>query len=347
MDVVAVSKVPLLPSFSKVESEVEKKLYWESLLQDWKLPKHIKHFPGSHPVSIEEKDLKSIHENRNDFLVSLKTDGTRYIMYMTFRPESESPVTLLIDRAKNMYEIETWANKEYYFGTILDGELVWKLPNETQSTFLVFDVIKVKGIMKTDISYSQRLECIRSIIYEDDIMIDDDDTTRLESHIEECDKIVSMNNLSDLVLKSKSFAPLSCLQKVWNDRNFSSYRNDGLIITKNMSYYKHGSDRSTFKWKPTCSIDIVTKSNDIYANSNNSDELVKIKKVLDYTLVLEKNRMDYNSDQVIECDIKLSDKTIFLFPMRTRSDKCAPNTVKTIESTVKGFVQNISFNSLI
>ncbi len=91
----------------------------------------------------------------------------------------------------------------------------------------------------------------------------------------------------------------------------------------------------------------MTKSNDIYANSNNSDELVKIKKVLDYTLVLEKNRLDYNSDQVIECDIKLSDKTIFLFPMRTRSDKCAPNTVKTIESTVKGFVQNISFNSLI
>ena len=344
MEVVAVSKVPLLPSYSKVESEFEKKLYWESLLQDWNLPKHIKHFPGSHPVSIEEKDLESIKQNKNDFLVSLKTDGTRYIMYMTFRPGTQSPVTLLIDRAKNIYEIETWANKEYYFGTILDGELVWKLPNETQSTLRVFDVIKVKGVMKTDTTYSQRLECIRSIIYDGDIMIDDES---LESLIEECDKIVSMNNLSDLDLKSKSFAPLSCLEKVWNDRNLSPYRNDGLIITKNMNGYKHGSDRSTFKWKPTCSIDIMIKSNDLYANSNNSDELVKIKKILDFTLVLEKNRMDYISDQVIECDIKLSDKTILLFPMRTRADKSSPNTVKTIESTVKGFIQNISFYRLV
>ena len=345
MEMIAISKKPLYPSYSKIESEAEKQIYWDSLLKDWNLPKHIKHFPGSHPISIEEKDLDFIRDNKEDYLASLKSDGVRYIMYMTFRPGLEdSPITLLIDRAQNMYEIEVWANMEYYYGTILDGELVWKLPDETQSTYLVFDVIKLKGVMKSNISYKERLECINSIIFDDNIR--DGDVERIELLIEECDKIVSMNNLNNLIIKSKNFAPIIYLEKIWNDRKTSLYRNDGLILTKNNNTYKHGSDRSTFKWKPTCSIDVIINSGNVLCNSNSSSELVKITKILDRPIFLEKNKLDYNKNQIVECDIKINNKKISLFPMRTRIDKSTPNTLKTIESSVKGVLQNIPFERL-
>ena len=236
-DIVPISTLPLIPSFSKITREDEKKMYWNSLIKDWKLPKHIQHFPGSHPISIERKDLEFLKRYENDFLVSLKSDGVRYILYMTFRPNTQNPVCLLIDRSRNMYEVEIWASEEYYKGTIIDGELLWNLPDESTTTFLAFDIIQLKGENFKKKLYADRLICLDTIIHNNE---GKNTSEEIEDIIEENDKIVAMNNLYNLNIKAKRFTQLNMLYKLWQDRTTTWYRHDGLIFTRNNDEYKLG-----------------------------------------------------------------------------------------------------------
>ena len=139
------SVLKLQPSQAILEDEDEKKYYWDVVLQYWKLPAIFKHFPGPNPVSLERNDFDRL--KNEDFLAALKTDGVRYLLVLTTKPNSTEPISLMIDRALNMYEIEIWANEEYFYnGCLLDGELVWSTSEELQ--FIIFDVVIFKGIFK-------------------------------------------------------------------------------------------------------------------------------------------------------------------------------------------------------
>ena len=340
---VPISTLPLIPSFSKLTKENEINIYWNKLISDWMLPKHVNHFPGSHPISLERKNLPFLKKKEGDFLVSLKSDGVRYILYMTLRPNTETPVCFLIDRSKNMYEIEVWAPEDYYKGTIIDGELLWNLSCDNTTTFLAFDVVKYKGIMCTKNSYSERLKILEQIILEEQC----DTKEEVESIIEEKDKIVSMNNLYNMKLKAKMFTPLNMLYKLWEDRNTTCYRHDGLIFTKNMDEYKHGSAKnSVFKWKPYYSIDVIVKTGLIYANSKDSEDLVKCETILGRNLVLLENKINFKNSDVLECDVRKEGNSFYLFPMRVRLDKKFPNTIQTIESSCTGLLDNVTIDEL-
>lgn len=341
---VPISTFPLVPSFSKLTKEEEKDVYWEKLINDWMLPKHIKHFPGSHPVSLERKDLEFLKKNQDDFLVSLKSDGVRYILYMTLRPNTNTPVCFLIDRSRNMYEIEVWAPEEYYNGTIIDGELLWNLNNENTTTFLAFDLVKFKGKMYTKQPYTRRLQTLNDIIFDDDTA---HTLEEIEDIIEEKDSMVSMNNLYNLKFKAKRFTSLNMLYVQWNDRHSTVYRHDGLIFTKNKDEYKHGSaNYNTFKWKPCYSIDVVINNEEVYINEHNTDGLLKLDCILDRKISIIKNKIVFNENDVLECDIKLKNEVFELFPMRTRADKKYPNTLKTIISACTGLLDNVTIDEL-
>jgi len=341
--VVAISTLPLIPSLSKISSVEEKESYWNSLINDWGLPSHIKHFPGTHPVSMERKDLGYLKETQHDFLVSLKSDGVRHIMYMTFRPgTNRQPVCLLIDRARNMYEIEVWANEDYYNGTIIDGELLWILPEETQTKYLAFDIIKLKGELTSKINYSKRLRILDDIIYNNQSQTTTEE--ELDNIIEEQDKLISKNNMYNLTMEAKRFTPLNMISKLWSDRLTTMYRHDGLIFTKDNEQYKLGSgNKCVYKWKQNYSIDVLVNNTDVYANCNASEKLIKIEKIFDIPVVLIENKIHYNNDDIIECDLHFNEK-IELFPMRKRNDKPVPNTLKTIESACTGLLDNITID---
>ena len=343
-EMVPISTLPLVPSFSKITKDEEKDKYWFMLLKDWQLPKHIKHFPGSHPISIERKDLEYLKKNESDFLVSLKSDGVRYILYMTYRPETDSPVCLLIDRARNMYEIEIWGSEDFYKGTIIDGELLWNLPNESTTTFLAFDILQLKGENMKNKTYSERLVVLENIIFNNVFSKSVED---IENEIEENDKIIAMNNLYNLTIKAKHFTPPTMLPILWKDRLNSQYRHDGLIFTKNLDEYKLGSaENSIYKWKPCYSIDVVIKENKIYCNSFKTSTLECIENILEHKIELTKSKLNFTENDIVECDVQKNGNTLQLFPMRVRLDKDFPNTMKTIVSSCEGVVNKVTIEEL-
>jgi hypothetical protein len=336
----------LVPSYSVIELEAEKDLYWNALVRDWGLAEGIRHFPGSHPVSINQENLSFFSNHSDNIMVSLKSDGVRHIMYMTLRHgTTDQPMCILIDRARNMYEIEVWGESSFFEnGTILDGELLWKLPNEDMLTFLIFDVIRVRGTFMTCQPYDVRLNTIYKLLQSDMDASDDE----IENIIMENKTIIARNNINGLRFEMKQFLPAHMTQKLWDERSQQYYRNDGIIFVKSDEGYCLGTATNhTYKWKPQQSIDVrIDAKGFIWANHNNNDKNVKITKVNNKNITVISNKMEYSFSDIVECEIKFVDDTFELFPIRKRSDKLAANTRKTIESTCAGIQCWVSLSDI-
>jgi len=337
----------LQPSCAPITNYDERRHYWKSLLQKWRLPSNVNHFPGANPVSIDRSAFTTLRTT--DLVVALKTDGVRYILFMTTKNNSSEPISIMIDRTLNMYEIEVWANEEFYYkNSIFDGELVWS--DDDQMQYIVFDVILLKGMRCVEMCYKERLQVINnSILYADS---DTDNDVIVEQRVAEEDKIIARNNDFNLQILPKICVQSTQICELWNNRKKCSHRNDGLILTFNNYHIDTGTSKSVFKWKPSHSIDIKCYFSTewrFYANANASDEEVELSTLfklrVDNTLKLL-DMLQPKQKCVIECIINVVGDEIVLVPERERTDKKAANTVKTIKATVVNAEENISIKEL-
>lgn len=351
MTTIVTPVLKLQPSNTTINDFDEKSYYWNTLLKYYKLPAKFQHFPGPNPVSLEKQNFQRLQEH--DFLAALKTDGIRYLLMLTTKPNSTEPISLMIDRVKNMYEIEIWANEEFFFnGCLLDGELVWSNNNDLQ--FVIFDLITLKGIDCINKTYRDRLNIISShVLCMDDTLNDD----AVEQIVSEEDKFCARNNSFNLQIFPKMCVPKTRICELWKGgRSNCSHRNDGLILTLNESPVHTGTSQYIYKWKPSHSIDVKcyfqNKKWSFFGNSNDSDDEI------DISMQIGELKTQVNLDSkllhmlenkhcvVLECLVTILDDEVILNPERERSDKKAANTMKTILATIKNAVENIQIEEL-
>lgn len=346
---VVTSCFKLQPSSALLDDDDEKKFYWSILLEYWQLPPTFKHFPGPNPMSLEKKDFRRI--NNEDFLVALKTDGVRYILLMTTKPNSTEPISIMIDRTLSMYEIEIWANEEFFYnGCLLDGELVW---NNDKLQFIVFDVVRLKGIDCIHKNYRDRLQIIHNHILCIDPTLDDETT---ETLVSEEDKLCARNNAFHLEITPKMCVSKQQLLDIWNGRKHVSHRNDGVILTKNNVNIHTGTSTNILKWKPLQSIDIkcIYKDNQwtLFANENSSGDEINIShQIGENDVHLQSSKLlemlQRKGKCVVECLITIEADRILLIPERERTDKKTANTIKTMISTIENAREQIEIDELI
>lgn len=351
MSTVVTQLKALCPSMSPIHEEFEQQYFWNTMLQYWRLPQHIKHFPGANPMSIEQSDFERL--KNDDFLAALKTDGVRYILLLTCKPNSSDPIAIMIDRAKNMYEIEIWANEDFFtHGTLMDGELVWE---NDMLVYITFDVMLAKGVQCSHLSYRERLQILHNTIL---CVSSSHSDESIESMISEESKLLARNNEYNLSVIPKKCVPKAQLKTLWEERTGCCHRNDGIIFTLNNSGVETGTSPSVLKWKPAHSIDIyldrhADDSWKILCNTNTSNELIDISSsVSDLQVQLVENKLIETIEQrfpcIVECVITVRDgTTLVLVPERERSDKVAPNSLKTIIATIRNELENISSADLI
>lgn len=342
----------LQPSNTTIQDMDEKKYYWSVLLQYYKLPKSFSHFPGPNPVSLERKNFDSLKSD--DFLAALKTDGVRYLLMLTTKPNSTEPISLMIDRVNNMYEVEIWANEEFFFnGCLLDGELVWNTNNDLQ--FIVFDVILLKGTNCINKTFRERLDIISNhVLCMDDAM----NCEAVEQIVSEEDKFCARNNAFNLQVLPKICVPKTRICDLWRSGRLNcSHRNDGIIFTLNDSPIHTGTSKFIYKWKPSHSIDVKCYFQhgewSFYGNSNNSDDEIEISKSIEEyitTIDIQSSKLlsmlEGKLACVVECLLSVEDKKVILHPERERSDKKAANTMKTITATINNARENIQVEEL-
>jgi hypothetical protein len=347
----------IVPSSTQITDAEEQQYYVAQLLSIWGYRKHINHFPGCNPVPVDRETLH--HLGMHEYVVAYKTDGVRYMLLLTLRPDG-APIALMIDRALIMYEIEVWGNEHFFTkGTLLDGELTWDSLEERSLVYLVFDLIAAGGERYVHHSFADRLQVIHNTIF------------RVWNRSIDIQQCVSEENR--IVCQQVAPVPIQFLPKhivhaanvddLWRRRRESPYRMDGLLFTRKDAKVSSGSSLTMLKWKTDATIDLACSGGDsvnaLFMNSDSRPDLVPLLHLThcSFTLVANKITQHASTPQpsgvcIIEYSVNATraapDATVAvtLVPVRERLDKNSPNSVKTVDKTIRGTLDVVTFAEL-
>ena len=336
--VVVVSK-RLVPSHSKLTDAREVNGYWTRLMELWNIrgrrATSSTFHPGCNPRSISKKLAPRLNARR--YHICLKSDGVRYILLLTTRlGRRDEGIALMIDRSRNMYEVEVAAPEEHFLkGTVLEGELVWKQPDERTMTYYVFDAIVVQGETMTTRPFEQRLNTATSLTRFSSELRNEADARILETQsivLAQFDPCVDM--------KPKTFVDRVFATRLWNERNDSEHRVDGIIIQAMDAAYTIGTaeDDSVFKWKEHSTIDLRGIPPDLHTADAPLPTHVCGRRV-----VLQPSRVAATCEgDVVEYHIDITEDEVRLMPVRTRPDKTSANGLRVVTATVEDVIHAIA-----
>ncbi|KAG6004311.1 hypothetical protein E4U21_001170 [Claviceps maximensis] len=208
------------------------------------LGRHQTGFPGAQPVSFARQHLEELQ--KQDYYVCEKSDGIRYLFYLT-ADEEGAEAHYLIDR-KNDYWFITNRNlhfplennaQSFHTKTLVDGELVWdSLPDgKKEPRFLVFDCLVMDGNKLMDRTLDKRLAYFKERLY----------TPYKKLFREYPDEL----RFQPFFVEMKPFQLAYGIEMMFKQvlPNLR-HGNDGLIFTCRNTPYKHGTDPHILKWKP-------------------------------------------------------------------------------------------------
>lgn len=327
----SVSK-PLVPSKSIVDVAAERKHYWKDLLQAWgvrtgtRKAESATFFPGANPCSVSRNSLPP---REHPLVLGLKSDGVRYALFLTTRMGTHvAPIALMIDRAHNMYEVEVLAPEDFFLhGTLLEGELVWKQPDESTLLFLVFDALRVAGRSLLSLPFVERLaEAVRVTRWSEEA---GDDVERI---VADTGSIALVHFDPPVAMRPKRFVDRKHAARVWAERSDAEHLVDGLVLHRADAPYVHGTATdAVYKWKPTHTVDLAGPTMRAADGPLPPTLCGRTIKVLDSRV-----RAD-GEDDVAEylVDVAASTDVVTLFAMRTRPDKRVANGLHVVEATVR------------
>ena len=336
----------LVPSHSLVDDPEERLYYWKALLTAWNVRDRGRvespsFFPGSNPMSLSRSDLATF--SCHPHLIAHKSDGVRYALFLTTRPYSEKddpkPVALMIDRARNMFEVEVLASDKHFTeGTILEGELVRRPSTDDQTMlFLVFDAVCIRGASFLGSPFVQRLAAAeRCVRWSEEISAD----STPESRVAETGGIALVHFHPPVIMRAKRFVDAIYASSVWSSRADAGHRVDGLVIHRSDMAYVSGAARgSIYKWKPEHSIDLTGIAGALRAaDALLGDKILGRSVQVDTSCIVAEH-----DDSVIEYHVDVhSPGVVRRFGMRRRTDKKTANAMRVIESTIRDAIEALS-----
>lgn len=183
---------------------------------------------------------------RRSYYVCEKTDGIRYLLYLT-KDEHNIETVYLIDRKNDYYFIQgrnlhfprDGEESAFHVDTIIDGELVMdRQPDGSEMpSFLVFDCLVLDSMVLMERPLDKRLAYLQQNIYKpyNKLFKKYPDELRFQAF--------------KLVMKDMQFS--YGITKMFNEVLPSlTHGNDGLIFTCRETAYKCGTDEHILKWKP-------------------------------------------------------------------------------------------------
>ena len=332
----------LVPSHSEVDDAAEHAHYWQELMRAWGAPLRNVHrphyFPGCHPCSLSRSSVTSL--GRSPYLVTLKSDGVRYALFLTTRPgKDRAPVALMVDRSRHMYEVEVIAPEAYFTrGTVLEGELVWRQPDEQQLVFLVFDAVRVSGELVTAHTFAQRLDAVERCT-RFSVEIAALDAADAENRVLEVDAIALTHFAPHVDMRPKQFVDRAHAAQLWHARSGAEHRVDGLVLQRADAPYCFGTSRggAALKWKERVTVDLVGEADALRAADGPITSALEGRQ-----LVVAPSRIVGSGDTVVEYHVRVTKATVTLFALRTRPDKTTANGLTVVSAAVRDVVEAIT-----
>lgn len=304
----------------------------------WKLKSCKKYVPCASPSSLFRKDIQE-HLFSKPYVVSAKCDGIRaFLLLGNFNDKTNEEYGVFLDRAYNVYKVQTFADPRFYDGTFLDGEVVFE--KSGKCTFVVFDAITVCG-------YNMR----KKPFY------------KRKNKYEEAIQHISVKGIK---LTPKEWYPLSFSAKIWNSRKTSSFAADGLIFQPLNTQLTHGVQKDVFKWKPNHTVDFYLSS--LHTKQGESDyswllEIGDGPRIInaspEFNITLEfrdlcserklLERCSSHGRIVVECFMEIDNdsSTWTAIPQCIRADKGTANDKFVVTRTLLNIKENITVEELV
>ncbi|KAM9970073.1 hypothetical protein ACTFIW_008006 [Dictyostelium discoideum] len=295
-------------------------------------------FPGSMPVNFGKKYF--IHVQNNEYFVSDKTDGIRYMLLI------DHTGCYLVDRKFDFYQIQGFDILVTLFGegTLLDGEMVRNLQTK-RANFLIFDVLSVKNELHHQKLLKDRLTEIGNVV----------STLRSNLKVDTPFDILgkSFQLKSKIVNLFKNIKEYPNGERVYSDGK-RCHNTDGIIFTPNIAYGNY-TVHTLFKWKYCDKWTIDFKVRDrgqkgwylsCVANDNievdcrevnfSNDDLQKLRR--------EFQRARDTSTVVAECSFQPKWGTWKFH--QVRHDKKKGNYISIVMDTMESIAENLSSDEL-
>ena len=310
-------------------------------------------FPVHQPRSFRRHELERL--NHKQYLVSLKTDGVRYLLLLT--RYNHEPRAVLIDRGMRVREIEVWATDEFFNDTLIDGEMVTERnpANEVSDAFLAFDLFACRGRSMEDCVYSERLSGLYSVLLSGTDRTED--TYDLTNTVLDGRKICAAPH-KFFRIAAKAVMSAAYTDHIWEARSASLHMNDGLIFTPNED---RKSNEPVLKWKPLNTIDVLLRTNPNrppsvlirHSNKTRVTSFVDMGNGMKLRLVLEPNVLLASLIEqglvkfVAECACFIKGRVAFITPIRARLDKDTPNHIHVVKETLHNVIESVSARDII
>lgn len=322
----------------------------------WEIQGTLTHNPSPNPVSLRRENLPEI--TQNNYVVARKTDGVRYNLLLANFSQSGQPFSAMIDRSLVVYQVEVFAKKFYFDGTLLDGELVWNEKRHCLNYF-VFDVMMVSGNNVSQKNLIQRFEIINKLFPSEEGGWDSDairDKPLERARVlAENDKIVAAPHRSNLLfMYSKPCVHTSSMGML--ERQSSSHACDGYVFTPIDMGVRRNRHKQLFKWKPDPTIDLrclKEETSDLQLLcGEGKNEFDVQEKIPEWQFSVDLNALmkaTQTLNSIVEFQIRVNptDKQVWCAVHRVRSDKASPNDVKTILGIIAETQENISVRELL
>jgi hypothetical protein len=219
--------------------------------------------PSPNPISLNKSTLLTI--NPDNYMIANKTDGVRYAMILLTNPVDGQKLALMMDRSLKIYEISVCASKEYFSGTILDGELIYddivdNGQTRKQLTCYFFDVVSVAGISVTNHNLVERRKHIAKIIDLDYGILQTgvyQEKKQKAIELASQGKIVPLfNSHEELMFKTKRMWYAKDIERALSVE--VSHKSDGLIFTPINEPVRNNTHWTCYKWKTSHTLDLHT-----------------------------------------------------------------------------------------
>jgi hypothetical protein len=302
----------------KITDDVLKARLMKQIRMWWNVSQNTKYFPGPQPVSIERKDFAVLRTN--DYWVSYKSDGLRYIM--VFVKVDMNNYCIMINRKMDMYLLRVRTANVVFDGTVLDGELVRTHDNRYE--YVVYDATIVCGRSVIDQPLSARLEAAVTVC----------------AHMQR----------SDIPMHVKMFYPLRDFEDyVKHVVSEINHKIDGYIFTPEHCSVSSGTNYKMFKWKEQ-----MKNTVDFHVEYHRRQQRYMLRLSKGHSLIETQDTLAHvdrllatlikRGPCIVECRyVGPSEWT----PVLIREDKAHPNNYLTYTKTMYNIDENIQMEEFM
>ena len=317
----------------------------------WGIYKPLTHNPSPNPVSLTRDDLQTL--TQQEYVVAKKTDGVRYNLVMGKHSKGGRPFAAMVDRALNVFQVELFAPRHYFNGSLFDGELVWN-KNHHCLNYLVWDVVSVDGnsIGKRDLM--ARYEMINQAFPQesewDKTMLTDKPLEQAKKFAQS-DKIVAVpNEHTPLFLYSKPCVKVDSLSSL--HRTATSHDTDGYVFTPIAAPVFKNRHTSMFKWKFEPTIDVRYVPGYRLFCMHGKHEVDVTVALSRWVVTIDKRDVsslpsDPDTSMILELSLKVDENRVICRLHRFRQDKLTPNDYRTIEGVFNEIKESVQLNTLL